>query len=226
MNPKMSVYDLMFVYFQHFTVQAPTQEQMESVNHAFQTLLNQGYVSEELYQGLSKAYQSSTNSIDVATFFKRVPKKRFNLLKESGFFYHNELRLTSAAPEVKYDYDTGELIRISAPYFLEMRASYSLEDMMAYFKTKPHCYEPMVMADVRLKGSFKWLCETYEPEIVLFMIDAAESALASDQLKSLKNPSNLHEFYAEAKLARERKETECKQGGGANVVLKKRMLHY
>ena len=223
---KVSVYDLTYLYFKNFYQAVPTEEQIQWVQIQFQKALNRGFVSEELLEAMKRAKeQKDTRIFTLDQYLKQLTRHRKNLVKDGVFYYHNELRITSPPPTVSYDINSGELIRKVQPYFLEMVASYDVENLMAFFKSKSHLYDNQTMSDSRLKGALDWLVNQYDLESVLFMIDAAEQAIAGETAKPLKNPSNLHEFFREGKKTKELKETECKQGGGATIEPKQRLYH-
>lgn len=221
---KVSVYDLTYLFFKNFYQGVPTDEQIQWVQRQFQQALNHGFVSDELLDAMKRAKErKDTRIFTLDQYLKQLTRHRQNLVKDGVFYYHNELRVTSPPPVVHYDIDSGELIRKVEPYFLEMVASYDICDLIQYYKSKPHLYDDQTMSDSRLKGALEWLVGQYGLESVLFMIDAAEQAIAGEAAKPLKNPSNLHEFFREGKRNKELKETECKQGGGASIEPKKRL---
>lgn len=224
---KVSIYDLTYLFFKNFYQGIPTDEQIQWVQRQFQQALNRGFVSDELLDAMKRAKErKDTRIFTLDQYLKQLTRHRQNLVKDGVFYYHNELRITSSPPIVHYDIDSGELIRKVEPYFLEMVASYDVYDLMHYYKSKSHLYDDQTMSDSRLKGALEWLVGQYELESVLFMIDAAEQAIASEVTKPLKNPSNLHEFFREGKRTKELKETECKRGGGAIIEPKKRLYDH
>ncbi|MBQ1769439.1 MAG: hypothetical protein IIZ99_01920 [Turicibacter sp.] len=221
---KVSVYDLTYLYFKNFYQAIPTEAQIQWIQYQFQQALNRGFVSEELLEAMKNAKEKrDTRIFTLDQYLKQLARHRKNLVEDGVFYYHNELRITSLPPVVHYDIDSGELIRKVQPYFLEMVASYDIENLINYYKTKIHLYDAQTMNDSRLKGALEWLIKQYDLESVLFMIDAAEQAIAGETAKPLKNPSNLHEFFREGKKMKELKETECKRGGGATIEPKQRL---
>lgn len=188
----------------------------------FSRLLSQGWTTEDLIATLKREKQRG-NVVDLETLFSRLSEPK-NLISPTTIYYHNELRITPGPPIVDYDYNTGELKRTVEDYFLEPRGSYSIEDLVDYFKTKSHLYVQAIMPDNRLKGSLKWIVDQHGVELTLFMIDAAEVSVSIGMSQPLKNPSNLSDFYVVAKQNYEKKMSECKLAGGAKVVPKRRKL--
>lgn len=225
-SKKISVYDLAYGYFKLFYQIDIDQLDItfkQQTLQAFQRLLDEGWTDREIAYYLKKAKKEQDDSVKrLLPFFRSLSRKQTNLLKSGEMFYHNELRMTTPPPIVDFDYDTGETVRIVQEYFLELRSSFTLHDLVAYFKSKPHLYVPEIMSDNRLLGSFKWLINNFDLELILFMIDEAELHVACGKSAPLDNPSNIHEFFLAAKHHRQKKINECKLAGGATVVPRSR----
>lgn len=221
---KISVYDLAYGYFKLFypteTIDSTTKQQ---VLNNLQQLLDEGWTDLELAYYLKRAKAEGDSGVaQLLSFFQGKKRKYSNLLKPSEMYYHNELRMTTPPPVIDFDYDTGETVRVVQEYFLELRSTMTLQDLMNYFKSKSHLYIPEIMPDNRILGSFKWLVNNFEVELILFMIDEAEIHVACGKSAPLDNPSNIHEFFLAAKLHRQKKMNECKMAGGATIVPRKR----
>lgn len=227
MEKQLSVYDLVIGYIKLFRASEKLgPEDKKQLIQDFNHLLSEGWIAQEIGYHLKMAAQTKDLSAkDVRLFFQSKKMNRTNLLIPNKMYYHNELRITSKPPVIDYDYDTGEYIRKVDDYFLEMRASYTLEELTAYFKRNVHLYIPEIMNDSRLKGALKWLTQNYDIEMVLFMIDIAENQIAFNDAQPLKNPSNLHEYFMNAKAGYECKMNQCRLAGGAKIVPRKRGLH-
>lgn len=223
----MSVYDLSIGYIKLFrSNETLTADDKKKIIQDFNQLLANGWVVQELVRYLKLAAQNKDQGAkDILGFFQDKKPAYVNLLIPNKMYYHNELRITSKPPVIDYDYDTGECVRKVEDYFLEMRASYTLEELTAYFKRNAHLYIPEIMTDSRLKGALKWLTQNYDIEMVLFMIDIAENQIAFNDAPPLKNPSNLHEYFLNAKAGYEHKMNQCRLAGGAKIVPRKRGLH-
>ena len=129
---------LTYLYFKNFYQAIPTEAQIQWIQYQFQQALNRGFVSEELLEAMKNAKEKrDTRIFTLDQYLKQLARHRKNLVEDGVFYYHNELRITSLPPVVHYDIDSGELIRKVQPYFLEMVASYDIENLINYYKT-PH----------------------------------------------------------------------------------------
>ena len=227
MEKRLSVYDLSVGYIKLFrSKENLSPEDKKQIIQDFNELLSTGWTAQEIARHLKLAAQNKdVTAKDIRLFFQNKKMVRTNLLIPNKMYYHNELRITSKPPVIDYDYDTGEYVRKVEDYFLEMRASYTLEELTNYFKRNAHLYIPEIMNDCRLKGALKWLTQNYDIEMVLFMIDIAENQIAFNDAPPLKNPSNLHEYFLNAKASYECKMNQCRLSGGAKIVPRKRGLH-
>lgn len=222
MGNKVSIYDLAYGYIKLFKLHHLSSAEKRQIAKAFSRALSNGWTTEAVISKLKREKQAGS-SLNLDAAFPRLSEPK-NLISPTTVYYHNELRITPGPVVVEYDYNTGELKRNVEDYFLEPRGSYSLDDLVAYFKTKSHLYVEAIMPDNRLKGSLKWIVEQHGVEMSLFMIDAADVAVSIGMSQPLKNPSNLSDFYLTAKHNYEKKMSECKLAGGDKVVPKQRKL--
>ena len=218
-----SIYDLAFGYLKLFQQLDKERDYKQSILNGFRALTQSGWTDRELIHHLLKVSKTEEReTFDLFSYFQSKKPTEVNLLTKPKVYYHNLLRLTSPPPVIDFDYNTGEAIRKVEPYFLEMRASFSIRELVDYFKSKTHLYVSEVMPDARIIGAFKWLIKNFELELILFMIDEAEIQISSGRSQSLKNPSDVHEFFVPAKLQYEKKRNACKLAGGDQIVPRRR----
>jgi hypothetical protein len=224
---KLSIYDLAFGYIKLFykTADVPIAIKKKSIMD-FYNLLDKGWTIEELRIHIKDFYHETKGSIimNLENHFDRIKPKNINLLKPMNIYYHNELRITTPPPVVDFDYNTGEMTRTIENYFLEMRASYTTDNLTQYFTTKPGLVANETMTYNRIKGMLRWLTESYNIDLILYMIDVANDVIVTNNLNKLKMPSDIKEYYSEAKEIMQNKITETKISGGDKIVPRTRVL--
>lgn len=140
-----------------------------------------------------------------------------NLLRNPGeIYYHNQLHIISNPPQVLLDIKSGELIRITDEFFLEMRASYTITELITH-------YSRLQKVDLnkdmkRSQGSFEWLLKNNSLDIILFTID-----YVTDHDIKLKAPISLNQYIALGEEQRKEKINELKLMGSDWCVPKRRL---
>lgn len=222
-----SIYDLAYAYIQRFYTEEPTKENKIEIIRTFEDLLYQGWTSDDMikvFRAFKTKHPDETPNLDA--LFNKLAKKEDNLLRPDCFYYHNQLRLVPGPPRRELDYNSGEIKKISEEWFLEMRASYTLDDLADYFERQFHV---SFSHHDRKKaiGAFKYLLKTYTLEMILFMIDAASNYIIYDD-KSTRdfNVLNLSDYRSLAESALSEKRTETKLSGDDKIVPRKRVFTF
>ena len=228
---KCSLYDLSFDYMRLNCSHDIPKEDKIAATKALARLLGIGFTAEEISRRLKMNIQRA-NAMDApdhkaeidAVFAGKKPETVYNLLKPGTLYFHNELRLTPAAPVSTVNYDTGEITKQIEPYFLEMRASYTVNDLYDYFVTKTRLYDKMCLYKKKFIGGLEWLITRYDLDMLLYMIDIAEDDVACNDRRPLTSPIGVEEYASTAKAALEHKLTDSRMNGGDRVVPRKRLL--
>jgi hypothetical protein len=220
----LSIYDIVHEYLSLFKKKA-TKEFRRTVKNDIKELLANGWCADEIIKVIQQKHRSKpdvNNMYPSFWFATKRPKKR-NLLTPGKFYYHNDLRLTSPPPKRELDYDTGEIKIVSnVPYFLEMKASYTIDDLIRYYAKQ---FRIKITKEdwSRYQGSFNWLLKNYKLETILFMIDATVNHCEAEDLPVPSTPLEIRNYYREALEAKNAKKTEAVLSGGNKIVRKKRM---
>lgn len=215
----VSIYDIVFDYIElFFSNKKLTKEQKKTIHQQIKTLLSDGWCYSDIYRIFHTTKHKPT--LYVTHLFKGKKPKEKNLLKPGKFYYHNDLRLTSKPPKRVIDYDTGEIKIINEPYFLEMKASYSINDLIHYYIRQTGQGNEQDIP--RYLGSFQWLLKHYTVEEILFMIDIMVNMQKSEDLPPIQSPLDIQKYYREAKEIRQEKKTETVLSGGNKIVRKRR----
>ena len=224
---KVSIFDLTYGYLKMFHQNKDISQEFKVATVVqLAQLLDGGWSSEELGAELRRYYKATEGKqgLDLTAHFRGRSPQRKNLLRTGKFYYHNELRVTTPPPVVDFDYNTGEIKRIVQDYYLEMRASYTLEDLTNYFLSKQGLCHKEAVTFSRVKGAIKWLLDQFEVDLVLFMIDISNDIIMTNNYNKLRVPSDVKEYYADAVQLFQKKVTENRVSGGDQIVPRRRLL--
>lgn len=217
-----SVYDLVEEYRGIFCPDERFEREDKKVLlRSLKKCLNSGWNAHEIIQAF-RVYKKRGYELEFdVTKMMRGRSATPNLLNSRRFYYHNALRLTAAAPKRVINYDTGDIISVNEPYFLEMKASFNVDDLVEYYVRH---IKPQTMQDTvsRYKGVFGYLLKSYDVEAILFMVDALVNHVLSNDAKKPSTPFDCEKYYDEAREMRDKKKTEAVLSGGNEVVRKKR----
>jgi hypothetical protein len=217
MNAVSSVYELAFNLINKNYTQIDNQTKVKIINKIIEVLQNGS-----TYNSINNKIQTCPiNSEDVERYLESTRiSGSSNLINFNTFYYHNELRVVPAAPEVYFDLNSGEFIREPFEYFLEMKASYTIDDLINYLQTKPSM-SLLFNNKSRLVGGLNSLLSKYNIDKLLFAIDHAD--MVYDR-RFLKNIFEIEEYMKEAEDSYNMKMTESVVNGTNKIVPKKREL--
>lgn len=211
---KVSIYDLLFALSKKYSKKS---KEYKEFGMKIIKSLNNGYLDKDIIEVLK------TNNLKVLDKYSEEYKNAdiyFNLLECNKVYYHNDLRIASDPVSIDFNYETGEIIKKEPEYFLEMKASYCIDDLYNYVKTKP-CFD---IANNNIKscfGSLTWLVEHYPLEQILFMIDAANDIIEFNTLNKIKI-LDIQKYYNEAIEIMNRKINEETSIGVNEIVPRQR----
>lgn len=224
---KVSVYDLVYYILKRIDKNMVTPTLKKILLQDVVSLLNAGWTSKDILTILTQ-YESfeldENGEIRVSDIVKCSDRTQKNLLNPYRIYFHNEVRIAPKPVTIDFDYNTGEVIRANEEYFLEMRASYTIEDLIKYYLSKPNLVSNKHVINSRIKGGLEWLVQNYDLELVLYMIDATNDHISCCNLSALKNVMDIQEYYSEAKEVYQRRYNESKVNGDDKIVPKKRQL--
>ncbi|MNP02927.1 hypothetical protein D3C76_947930 [compost metagenome] len=225
-----SIYDLVYDYIDRFYPgEKVDNDSKRAIHREIKRLLKRGWCSVDILRRFQQIDRDKRMSAQVKTRIGTNVRKLFNqqtptvvnLLDPGEFYYHNVLRITSKPPKRHLDIDSGEIVTINDVYFLEMRDSFTAEDLVEYyckqFNIKIHRQE-----QARFAGAFQWLLKMDDIEIILFMIDYAANLCNSEDYPPPRTPMDVRKYRREAMEVRNLKATEAVLSGGNQIVRKKR----
>ena len=220
-----SVYDLAYYFIKKNNLDEIDSIGKKNLINEIIEVLNNGATDKDIYKKISKVKKTDTN---YDRYFRDI-KPNGNLLKhakiirgakQETMFYHNELRLMPSAPMVKFDLDSGEMVKEDQEYFLEMRASYTVDDICDYIGRKEFL-KKAVDNRPRAIGGLKLLIKKYSVDKLLFIIDAANDAYSA-KFMYLRSVLDIADYEYEGLSNYKRKITECAISDTDKVVYKRR----
>lgn len=212
----ISIYDIAFLYINKNYKEISKEEKLNVINAVHKSLKN-GAVTNDLISKINKN-----------TDIKKLPYNFFNisssgnLLDPDVFYYHNFLRCIQKAPIRYWDINIGDIKIKEQEYFLEIKASCTINDILEYIKKKEFLCKTLIDKS-RALGSISFLLKKYDIDFLLFLFDTVNDIYNSRQ-KYARSLIEVSEFELEAKLNYEQKITESKISGQDKVVHKKREL--
>ena len=216
---KLSLYDLTYGYLKHYYKDPrPIDEGVKKcVMKDFKELLDEGWTAEEITKVI-KENDGKPHALLKMNFSRT---KAENLLKTSEFYWHPQLRITPGPPQRVVDYNTGSITKVEEEHFLEMRASYTLNDLLDYY-----CKQHGNIKDAQVnkyRGALKYVLDNHNIDTVLFMIDASANYIKAEDMMPLKSPLDIADYEREARHMLGEKITEEKQAGDDRVVPRRRV---
>lgn len=212
-----SAFDLAFDYINKNYTEISNNDKINIIK-TIKGVLNDGAITNDIDKKIQSSSGSDQNYI---SFFKSI-RPAGNLLDQSKFYFHNELRLLPGPPKRIWDINSGEIVSVTEEYFLEMRASYTIEDVIAFIRKKEFLAKTLFDIN-RAKGSITFLLKKYDIDFLLFLLDTANDIYSSKQ-KFARSLVEISEFEDEARENYERRITESKINGDCKIVPKKRVL--
>jgi hypothetical protein len=198
-----------------------------SAMQAIPQLLEKGWtlydIKNQLDQFARTYPQVAVNIYHIGEIMDKIEPPN-NLMEPDVFYYHNQLRVTSAPTRIRKD-ETGKMVRVSEPFFLEMKKCYSMKDLMNYWYEQmgitPN--DHMVRQD---EGKFKYILGNYTIDEVLFSIDAARAIRRDLQVRPLRNAFELDKYIEDGRQFIKQKENAHKMQGINREVKKEDGTEY
>lgn len=216
----ISIYDLSYGYLKGYSGEEVTDRLITESMTFIKQLLSAGWSSDEIIY-MMKLENDWTLQEFKHSFKGKKPKDK-NLLKPDEYYWHPQLRCTPGAPKRAIDYDTGMITKIEEPHFLEMRASYTLDDLYWYYIAQHS--EPETQGEVnKWKGALRYLLSQYSIDTILFMIDASANFIRAEDYQPFSSPLDMADYVREAQRMMGEKITEERMAGDEGIVPKRRV---
>lgn len=196
----------------------PTEERKWEVLNALTGVLGNGYT----YQAVHDRILDSCRQNIPFDFNKFSQKVVGNLLTFGERYYHRELTLRNTLSPIIEDVDAGTRANSKENVFwVEPRASYTLDDLQAYFNSK-QMTDTAAYSPKRVRGILTHFIERYRLEPTLFMIDLAADVYQQTRKKF--DLGTFDDYHSAALECIEMARNNCAYSGGAKYVYRPRVL--
>lgn len=209
-------------------VKAPSSYKITIMKN-LEEILGGGMTGEEIeghFDAFKKKHPKPKEAYDIDDIFKwlgvSATKKEVvhdpnNLMKPGAFYYHPALQV-APGPPIVHQLDDGSFVSSydNEPFFLEMKDSFTYEDLVDYF------HEVMGLKGEGYKqrdvGAFKHMMKSHDLDAMLYTIDAARF-YAEDYSKPLpKNPFDVRDYIDEGEATLEGRKNTCYMEGLDRVI--------
>lgn len=213
-------YDYILEHVEHIEI---SDELKQGILAEIKVLLQNNWTEEEIKQILIEVDWKET-ILPRKYFLGRKPIK-INLLNPNQFYYHSQLRIFPAPIKKQIDYNTGEIVTVNKQeYFLEMKSSYTIDDAVLYYCKQMNLNVPKEDKEKnRFAGPIKYIVDKIGIEMFLFCVDSASNHIKEMDLKRLKSPLEVQDYYDDAKNNYNAKITEERLSGSDKIVPKRRV---
>ena len=157
-----------------------------------------------------------------------IVKDKNELINFYEFYYHPQLQITSKPPVYKMDYDTGELSLYKIEdYFLEMKDSYTIDNLIDYFIKKTGLYyddDIVFIKRKQLETEIKNIIknnQNFSLDNLLFCIDASTEISEDENLGKITFINQVFHFQEQAKEYYSRRKNILKEEGDDRIVPRK-----
>jgi hypothetical protein len=183
------------------------------------SLMNKGFMFDEVRRYIFNTTNMS-NMKDVISFISSRTSNHENILK-TGVYYHKRLRVIPKPHTVNIDYNTGTMVSQGQEYFVEMIASFSINDLKQYLFENAKI-NTTVYYDKRINGLLTDLVKRYGLEQTLFMIDTAIEDTYNNEYDNYLQVDKIINYYDKAMVCYKTAINNCKSNGGNIICPRKR----
>lgn len=215
-----SIQDLTY-YFIKSKCTCIDKELKNNIYYVIKGALNNGYTYQNIINHINNTnitFESFKN-----LFKCKKNGSNINLLKHNdGMYYHNQLRILPPPPTSYYDPNKCEIIQEEIVYSLELRASYTINDLIEYIKTKTSM-KYLANNIKKLIGAIKIEIKRFDIDYLLFLIDTADIFYCNKQ-KELKSLFEIEDYIKETDINFNMKKTESIINNTNKVISKIRII--
>ena len=216
------MYDIVACYAMLVYPGQITKDKLNKMVLSFNKILDNGYVYQDIRNAIQQAHNNGTD----------IPWKRYNavvsfisndrnLLKSGTRYYHKNLIIRGSVPIVEHDIDKGTLVSRGTEFFVEPKASYTMNQLIDYFWDKTKVNQAQFNRQ-RVATFFQSLLRSYSIDNLLFIIEAAGRAY--EDSRTTFTFRNFVDFNPIALGYMSDIKQSCAESGGSGYVYRKRLL--
>lgn len=212
---KGSVYDLATLYITLYVGRNVNKDEFNNIVDKFSCILDKGYTSKECIN-IILLNMNNKHNFHIMDILKHTSKHE-NIIKQNQMYYHKELRIQPKPNTIDIDYNTGTMVSTKQEYFVEIVASYTIEDLLKYLLSFGYT-NTYQWQYTRLKGLMKHYIKKYGIDTVLFMFEAIANNIEEKEFDFNK----FDNYYQMAKSYMNNIINNCIANGGDKIVQRKR----
>lgn len=213
-------YDLALYFFNHVLYRSVSESQIISANNYIGELINKGWTIHQIKNELDNFAKEYPNMISNVYTMQQIMSNKQppnNLIDPDTFYYHNALRVVSPPPKLYFDKEKGQMIRKDSEYYLEMKNSFTMNDLLDYWY-KSNEMQPNENNLRQDKGRFEYLLGFYDLDEILFMIDIAQDQRKEMKQRLLRNVFDLEKYAEDAKDSIKAKRSVSRMQGVDKII--------
>lgn len=218
---KLSIYDLLYKIMCKLPDNFCNKDVINGVYNYLIYLQRNKWTSQEILSVIDNNNTLLNNNgvLDLNILFNK--KSSCSNLLENKFYFHKELKIIPEVTNVVVDYDTGMMRRNELEdFFLEMRYSYTIDDLYLYITSKD-CMEKNLNKS-KVIGGIKWLLTKYDIQEILYMIDCMNNHIQSTNKKKSFNILDIQAYYTDAIELMQLAYNNMKVNNGLQISIKRR----
>lgn len=212
---KGSVYDLAALYSMLYVGRPVNKEELKNIVDKLSYVLNSGYTFKECKNILLSNVNNRAN-FKIADIMKYT-SYHANLIKQGQMYYHKELRIQPEPAKVDVDYNTGTMISTKQEYFVEIAASYTMDEVYNYLLSLGYT-NTYQWQQSRIKGLLNHYIGKYGLDTVMFMFEAIKDNIEDREFDFNK----FDNYYMIAKSYLDNITNNCIANGGDKIETRKR----
>ena len=196
------------------------QNDINTVIKRFNKILDNGLTFNQIKDRILFCWHNHIKTFPWEMYKEQNDIYNLNLLKSNKTYYHKNLLIKNKIGIVNHNIDTGELTNSPTKFFLEPRASYTLNEFVDYFYEQTNI-DKIQNNRKRVSNFFLALLNTYDIDMLLFMTEACIRYTEEEKEIQL-NGFNDYQPYA-VRYLKEMKDNRFKSIG-VNYVIRNREL--
>lgn len=217
---KGSVFDLATVYTMLFVCRKVTEKEWEDITHKFSVVLDKGFTFHEVLS-IMFSYMNSIpkRQLRILDILKHRSSQS-NMIKQNTMYYHKELRVQPEPSVTNIDYNTGIMVSSGQKFFVELVASYTMNDLVKYLLSFGYI-DTIEYPINRIKGLLKFYLGKYDIDTVLFMMEAVLDTLESKERFDF---AKFDSYYYTGSNYLSNIKNNCRSTGGDKIAPRERIL--
>lgn len=197
------------------------KQDIDSIVKGFNRILDNGLTFNQVKDTILFCWHNNIKTFPWGMYKEQNDIYNTNLIKSDKVYYHKNLLIKNKIGIVNHNIDTGELTNSPTEFFLEPRASYTLNEFVDYFYEQTNI-DKVQNNRKRVTNFFLSLLKTYDIDMLLFMTEACIRYTEEEKEIQLVG-FNDYQPYA-VRYIKEMKDNRFKSIGADYVIRNRKLL--